>query len=112
MLLCEFFVLTKKILDEGSMNELKWKKKTHKKKKKKSGNEICLNFWPKLKLYLSCFMNSLYQKHTYSWQKGRRRGKIKKSINELCVSDITQSYLCYFVTFLLGCKNELFKETD
>jgi hypothetical protein len=57
-------------------------------------------------------MNSLYQKHTYSWQKGRRRGKIKKSINELCVSDITQSYLCYFVTFLLGCKNELFKETD
>lgn len=32
VLLCEFFVPTKKILEEGSMNELKWKK-TQKQKK-------------------------------------------------------------------------------
>jgi len=30
-----FLCPLKKFLEEGSMNELKWKKKTHKKKKKK-----------------------------------------------------------------------------
>jgi hypothetical protein len=40
VLLCEFFVPTKKILEEGSMNQLKWKKT----KKKKVGMKFVQTF--------------------------------------------------------------------